>query len=329
MVNGVRTGMLVALLVLCAAAAAAQDLRAGVEQLTDQIVKVAPEEKQLRVAVADFPDLQNVTSDLGRYIANRLTTRLIQSPKFFVVERRRLGQVLEELKFSMSDLVDPAKAKQLGQMVGVEAIIIGTVSDLGNQVDIDARVIEIDTSRMLLSATVTIGKDQVVAQLMERGREAPATAAPVGVQSATPSISQPTTARKAVKYQEFPKFRVEVEGLQLTTQETVVIYLTYINKTKEELTIGLNSPSQKTFVLDTSGNGFAYSRGSGLSGGWHAGSWTPGPSFLVVPPADRASASLILEGRRGEKGGPAFHFTSEQFFVQNPTDHNKARPGHA
>jgi TolB-like protein len=152
--------------------ASAQDLRSGVEQLAEQIIRDAPKEKEVRVAVIDFPDLLNVVSDLGRYIANRLTTRLAQSEKFFVVERQRLGQLLSELKFSMSDLVDPEKAKQLGQIVGVEAIIAGTVSDLGNQVDLDARVIEIDTSRMLVSVATTISKDQVVTQLMNRGRTA-------------------------------------------------------------------------------------------------------------------------------------------------------------
>lgn len=112
------------LLLFAVLTASAQDIRAGVEQLAFQIDKAAPEGRQLRVAVADFPDLQGVTSDFGRYVASRMTTRLAQSPRFFVIERQRLGQVLAELKFSMSDLVDPAKAKQLGRMAGVEAILI-------------------------------------------------------------------------------------------------------------------------------------------------------------------------------------------------------------
>jgi TolB-like protein len=168
----VLAGLVVGLLIIISHTASAQDLRSGVEQLADQIIQVAPQDKTLRVAVIDFPDLLNVMSDLGRYIANRLTTRLAQSEKFFVVERQRLGQLLSELKFSMTDLVDPEKAKQLGQIVGVEAILVGTVSDLGNQVDVDARVIEIDTSRMLVSVATTISKDQVVTQLMGRGRTA-------------------------------------------------------------------------------------------------------------------------------------------------------------
>lgn len=159
--------------------ASAQDVRAGVEQLAAQIAKAAPEGKQLRVAVADFPDLQGVISDLGRYIASRLTTRLAQSPRFFVIERQRLSQVLAELKFGMSDLVDPTKAKQLGRMAGVEAVVVGTVSDLGNQVDLDARMIEIETNRMVLGAAVTISKDPTVEDMLKRGRQEAPAAPPV------------------------------------------------------------------------------------------------------------------------------------------------------
>lgn len=101
----VLTGL--GLLLGSALPALAQDVRAGVEQLAAQIAKGAPEGKQLRVAVADFPDLQGATSDFGRFVASRLTTRLAQDRRFFVIERQRLGQVLAELKFSMSDLVDP------------------------------------------------------------------------------------------------------------------------------------------------------------------------------------------------------------------------------
>lgn len=167
----VMTATAWALVSIFGGVAMAQDARTGVDQLAAQLIKGAPEGRQIRVAVADFPDLQNITNDLGRYIANRLTTRLTQSAKFQVIERQRLSQVLTELRFSMSDLVDPTKAKQLGRMAGVEAIVVGTVSDLGNQVDLDARMIEIETNRMLLGVSTTISRDQVVDDLLKRGRE--------------------------------------------------------------------------------------------------------------------------------------------------------------
>lgn len=161
--------------------AQAAELKEAVEQLAAQLAKSVPEGRILRVAVTDFPDLQGVTSDLGRYIAERLTTRLSAQPqKFRMIERRRLGLVLGELKFSMTDLVDPKKAKELGRMLGVEGLVVGSVSDLGNQVDVDARIIEIETNNILPGVTASLSKDQVVTKLITEGRTGPTVTLSVG-----------------------------------------------------------------------------------------------------------------------------------------------------
>jgi TolB-like protein len=173
-----RLGVLSSTGLICAASlilmttltASALDLRAGVEQLVQDLIQAAPEREQLRVAVADFPDLQGITNDLGRYIASRITTRLVQSKKFSVTERQRLAQVLAELKISMSDLVDPEQAKKLKRMVGVDALVVGTIADLGKQVDVDARLIEIEANLMIWGASVAIDKDPTLSALLDRGR---------------------------------------------------------------------------------------------------------------------------------------------------------------
>ena len=151
--------------------ASALGLQAGVEQLVQDLIQATPEGKPLLVAVSDFPDLQGSTNDLGRYIATRITTRLGQSKKFSVTERQRLTQVLAELKTNMSALVDPEQAKKLQKMVGVDALVVGTITDLGKQVDVDVRLIEIEANRMIWSASVTIDKDPTLERLQGTGQD--------------------------------------------------------------------------------------------------------------------------------------------------------------
>lgn len=254
------TTLISALLFLWCVPVEAQDVRAGVEQLAAQIVRAAPEGKQLSVAVADFPDLQGVTSNLGRYVASRLTTRLAQTPSFFVIERQRLGQVLAELKFSMSDLVDPSKAKQLGRMVGVEAIVVGTVSDLGNQVDLDARVIEIETNRMLLGASVTISKDRTVEEMLKQGRQEALSSQPVPrtppTIGAAPSAG-PSEALRGYRYSgRF--FSVELTSVEVIGDE-ITLTMMYTNRTDSPHVGGVHSTDiNKSYLIDNLGNRYRY-----------------------------------------------------------------------
>src|SRR6202043_2678867 len=182
----------------------------------------------LSVAVAECPDLQGVPSDLGRYAAERLVTRLSARPaQFSVIERRRLDQVLGELRFGLTDLVDPAKAKQLRKMIGVDAIVVGTISDLGNSVDIDARIIEIETSRTFPGVSVSLSKDDTVKQLLERGRAMPATSA-----GAAGSRPAPASASHPLPVDERPELRVAVEALQGTSNNRRGVWLRLRTKTR-------------------------------------------------------------------------------------------------
>ena len=188
-----------------------QNLRAGVNQLAEKIIEASPNDRQLRVAIADFPDLEDVISNLGRFIANKMTTRLAQSQKFSVIERHRLGQVLSELKLSMTDLFDPKKVKKLGEMVGVEALVVGTISDLGAEVDLDARIIEIETNQTILGETVTISKDERVKELLEQGRREIRSAPSFATHSASSSSAAPTA-----RHYQSPELKNYIKGIKLS-----------------------------------------------------------------------------------------------------------------
>ncbi len=225
--------------------ARAQDLKASVEQLARDLGNSVPEGRTLIIAVSDFPDLQKTVSDLGRYIAERLVTRLSARPeKFRVIERSRLDQVLSELRFSYTDLVDPANAERLGKMLGVQAIVVGTLSDLGNNVDIDARIIEIGTNGTLPGVSVTLSKDDTVRQLLERGRQMPASAG--GHSGGTPPYQPVSDSLGAY---ESPELRVEVDSAKVIDSRRILINLRYINRRKSPMAIALNKAHSS--LLDT------------------------------------------------------------------------------
>jgi curli biogenesis system outer membrane secretion channel CsgG len=100
---------------------------------------LAAQEKK-RVAVMDF-DYATVSSsvaaifgtnvDVGKGIGDLLINQLVEGGKYTVIERSALDAVLAEQNFSNSNRANPSSAAQIGKVLGVDAIIIGSITQFG------------------------------------------------------------------------------------------------------------------------------------------------------------------------------------------------------
>jgi len=147
----------------------------------------APQGRKKRVAVFDF-DFATVQTasaaafgqniDVGKGITDLLVKYLVQDGTYSVIERKALDKILAEQNFSNSDRANPASAAKLGKLLGVDAMIVGSVTQFGNEtkntnvggggggfggfgiggikhsnskaiVNIDARIVDIDTAEIL------------------------------------------------------------------------------------------------------------------------------------------------------------------------------------
>lgn len=150
-------------------------LRQSVAQLSTQIAHKMDAGHRTRIAVMDFNDLDGNTSVFGKYLAETLITDLFDSGKFQVVERRLLVKVLEENRLKSTGLLDPSTVKRLGQVLGVDAIVSGTITDLANHVAVNARLVATDTAAVFASASEEIEKDEDVISILHSS-ESPAAA---------------------------------------------------------------------------------------------------------------------------------------------------------
>jgi curli biogenesis system outer membrane secretion channel CsgG len=69
--------------------------------------------------------------DVGKGISDLLVDRLVGDGVFSVIERNKIDQVLKEQNFSNSDRADASTAAKIGRVLGVEAIIIGSITEFG------------------------------------------------------------------------------------------------------------------------------------------------------------------------------------------------------
>lgn len=147
----------------------------------------APTGRKKRVAVFDF-DYATVRTnsaalfgtdiDVGKGIADLLVKNLVNDGTYSVIERKQLDKILAEQNFSNSDRANPASAARIGKILGLDAIIVGSITEFGNEtknrnvgggggnwggfgvggfghkeskanVQLDARLVDIDTAEIL------------------------------------------------------------------------------------------------------------------------------------------------------------------------------------
>jgi curli biogenesis system outer membrane secretion channel CsgG len=143
--------------------------------------------RKKRVAVFDFDFTAIPTAtvaqlgnnvDIGKGVTNLLVKYLVQDGTYSVIERNALDKIMAEQNFSNSDRANPTSAAKIGKLLGVDAMIVGSITQFGNEtkntgvggngggfgpfgmggfkhsnskaiVNIDARIVDIDTAEIL------------------------------------------------------------------------------------------------------------------------------------------------------------------------------------
>jgi len=161
------------------------------DKMAKILAKGANELKNKKIAVLPFPYHDGGTSSGSTEISERLTTRLVGRNGIVVIERSLLDKVFDEMKLEKTGAVDPDTAKQLGKVLGVEAIVTGTLIDLQDEkTEVNARLIKTETGEVFTACT----------QEVERTwKDSPRKKAPV----ANTSAGSQTVLAAAGKEQEF------------------------------------------------------------------------------------------------------------------------------
>ena len=105
-------------------------------------IQVSAQGRRPRVAVMDFDyaTVQSYSSamfgsnvDVGKGITDLLIADLVKNGTYSVIERQALDKLMSEQNFSNSQRADSTSAAKLGKLLGVDAIIVGSVTQFGNE----------------------------------------------------------------------------------------------------------------------------------------------------------------------------------------------------
>ena len=122
------------------------------------------------VAVIPFHKKAAVSADLSLsdedIVSEIVNKELTNSGKFDIVDRAYLQETLDEQYLSMTGSIDQATAAQIGQLLGAQYIVVGSITGLSSKkksnvgggtytviAHVYARMIEVETGRVVLAGS--------------------------------------------------------------------------------------------------------------------------------------------------------------------------------
>ena len=100
------------------------------------VVGRAADKKRVAVMNFDFGTVQQWWSgnwDIGKGISDLIVNELVTAGAYRVIERNRLDQVLGEQDLGESGRANPASAAKVGKVLGVNAMIVGSITQFGTE----------------------------------------------------------------------------------------------------------------------------------------------------------------------------------------------------
>ncbi|AZO32524.1 FlgO family outer membrane protein [Mesorhizobium sp. M1B.F.Ca.ET.045.04.1.1] len=199
------------------------DLQKVAEKLIAQLETAG----QARATVLDFTDLQGQQNELGRFLAQELSDKLIGAAKSVsFLDRAGLQYLLKENKLSAEGLVNPETTRKLGNLIGVDTLIVGTATPLGKKIRLSVRAIAVETGKIVGSQSVTLPPDDELLALYTHG-----VAQNAQDDSISSDGSSPTDARGQLR----------ADSFRLTGHELIVAQHPLYNEVK--LTFGIENLS--------------------------------------------------------------------------------------
>jgi len=110
-----------------------------------------PFAQDITIAVLDF-DGNGVSQSETRTLTNRLRDELFKTGVYIVLERGKMDDVLKEQGFQQTGCVTSECAVEVGNMLGVQQMVGGSIGKVGNIYTISARIIDVVTGEVLKSA---------------------------------------------------------------------------------------------------------------------------------------------------------------------------------
>jgi TolB-like protein len=128
---------------------------------------VGPAHAQPKPTVAilyfDYGGKDDQMGVLRKGLAQMMISDLASLDAIQLVERDRLEEILAEIKLGQGNKIDAASAAKAGKLLGARYMVLGSYFDLKSALRVDARVVEVETGKVVQSVGATGEADDFLA----------------------------------------------------------------------------------------------------------------------------------------------------------------------
>lgn len=207
---------------------ATTDFDKEIDQLSGNLAEKIAAAGKKKIAVVDFTDLDGSVTELVRFLAEEFSTALAGTGKgFTVVDRIHLKTLLKEHNLSSTGLIDQNTIRQLGKIAGVDALVTGSLTPLGESVRINVKVLDIETAAVIEANRGNIAMTDAIKDLMGKGIISPTS-------PASGNISTPISRTRVETVQKIEEQNFVFEAIDCKVSgKNVTFSLLITNKDKD------------------------------------------------------------------------------------------------
>ena len=247
-------------LLIAACAGGAKPAASGSKTLDQAIAEAAAEIEERftagsKIAVLNF---NSASDQFSEYVIDEITANLVSNRLLTVVDRKEVDLIRSEFEFQFSGEVSDDSMQEMGRMLGAQAIVSGSLQNIGGSYRIVIRALNVQTAIVEVQYRTDIAGDSRVQALLgggtstaSGGRSQTETAGGGQAQAAAGGTAAPAAANIANgTYTFFPRPRSMREGRDSTVYlDRIEVRGGYFTVYYETVPVGVGRESMKGYTL--------------------------------------------------------------------------------
>jgi len=142
------------ILTICVYPVQAQQLEAAAQDLANDISQSLVTAERNKIAILPFTTIAGEHTILGQLFAEELLNKLfmLRRDRFDIIERSKIDEIWNEQEKAASGWYQ-SKLSGFSEILGADAILVGSIADLGEYFRINSRLISVPSGELLATAS--------------------------------------------------------------------------------------------------------------------------------------------------------------------------------